>query len=118
MSETKSRSDWLILNDSFQIDDEVDGKQNRISRERKLRKIQKITEKDLKEDLKVCKEKKLHLRFFRIRTRMYFFLTKMKFSKIPKLVDFGYLMFLVKTVKSFFQTLNCKKKCGFRAGLE
>ena len=57
MSETKSRSDWLILNDSFQIDDEVDGKQNRISRERKLRKIEKIKEKDLKEDLKVCKEK-------------------------------------------------------------
>ena len=50
MSETKSCSDWLILNDSFQIDDEVDGKQNRISRERKLRKIEKITEKDLKED--------------------------------------------------------------------
>ena len=68
MSETKSRSDWLILNDSFQIDDEVDGKQNRISRERKLRKIEKIKEKDLKEDLKVCKEKIILLDFFNKRT--------------------------------------------------
>ena len=64
MSKTKSRSDWLILNDSFQIDDEVDGKQNRISRERKLRKIEKITEKDLKEDLKVCKEEFTILELF------------------------------------------------------
>lgn len=43
MSETTTRSDWSILNDSFQIDDEVDGKQNRISRERKLNR--EITEK-------------------------------------------------------------------------
>ena len=64
MSETKSRSDWLILNDSFQIDDEVDGKQNRISRERKLRKIEKITEKDLKEDLKVCTKEVTILELF------------------------------------------------------
>ena len=85
MGETKSRSDWLILNDSFQIDDEVDGKQNRISRERKLRKIEKIKEKErLKEDLKVCREKVLDfftkepsfkdtiviLKFYRVRTKI------------------------------------------------
>ena len=102
MSETKSRSDWLILNDSFQIDDEVDGKQNRISRERKLRKIEKITEKDLKEDLKVCTKEVSILEFFLKWLRFNFFLSKMKFSKIPKLVDFGHLMFLFKLVKCFF----------------
>ena len=65
MSETKTRSDWSILNDSFQIDDEVDGKQNRISRERKLRKkVEKSKRKLLKEDLKVCKEKCIKCKFF------------------------------------------------------